>query len=1324
MTRSSCYISLLGFIILLAACTPATPSPPTNLPALQTLTIPTPTPDLPLLLETIDFALPPGNSYRPVAMTVDSAYRRLYTLNQGNPADNGNTLSALNLNSGRFIDRLSLNNRTDTDQPYPHSLTLDPYRRQLYALTEQAEGHVLHIVDLQTEQVRHTLSEVQGFAVGAEQLYLANSRQLRAVDPTKLTNLGHVTLDLGQIDQMVLSTASLQRLYLRRQNPGAVYGFDAKTLEPVGVYETIGEVLRVEVDNANKRLLVIERGPGQTLLHALDLDTRPISQPPLISLAQQYGNPVSTIADNTLYLSDGEFGTYTLRGYTLPDLDPALILPIPALLNAITADPQTGLLYLLYGDNALLKLDLTTGASQPIFTTQTINTALTDASSNRLYLLSDQGRLQVLSLPDYQEIAQFSLSGQTEFGFGQPFRNLALDTNRQRLYIGGDPVYILNTDSLTLREFSDLRGHITPDPASNRVYFTPPCQCRMTVCNTLILNARTMTGTQTLFPTQDPLSAPCVVATQLDAANQHLLAQIYNGVPGSNSGNYFTLFDVAGPPAAGYTAGQISYGAATFDPAGERAFVPRWRGGMGAIHRLAYGGGGITETGVLLGAQGGLAYHPATDRLYAVNDTRLLVLDGELSLRAEVTLTRPASLLTLDPANERLYLKQGDSHLLVLATGGGQPSPPPDPNPPVQGDPYLKRYIVPGESGQGTIHFRLFGRQLYRAQAGQGWQILGRGLPPHPISTLAISPDFARDQTLLVGFGFGPIRAGIYRSTDGGQSWTPASHGLTDLGVSQIAISPTYSRDQTLFASTQSGELFRSTDGGDHWEILPSDPEARPSVGQLTGLALSPNFAADGLLFIGQDTLHRSTDGGLTWTETHIPTGQVAFSPNFATDGLILSDGRWRSTDSGRTWQTAATGLAESLTGVRRIQFSPNFATDQTVYLLLDQGYDNLPLLHRSIDGGQRWQTLLSDLGGAVDFVSLPNDRLLLVSTDGNERTVTAQALTWGQPPVDLAALDLQALAVKPDGTLLVANSAAGVFASTDGGTNWRETNFPAKIGGLNPARLVLADDGTLVAGIGSLIAWTADDGATWTQGGSLPPGFEVASLALSPNFSSDGVIIAGGTYGRSEIIRSIDGGYTWQTVFDSATVEEIDFGSDISALAISPNFASDGLVVAWMQNAGPLRSTDGGLTWAYLGDEATRFYVPQTLTFAPAGERLYLGALDGHLLVSADGGQTWPIDLGFRIPDNRIWSSAIALDPTGLIYLGTDSGLYHSPDDGQTWLSANNGLPHRPGDGRPESVRALALIEGQLYAALSAGGLFTSADQGQTWRSLSAGGE
>ncbi len=1282
-------------------------------------------PGIPAVVDKLYLGIPAGNGHSPYHVAVDSQRQRVYSLNMGSSHfDQGNTISVVDLETNQVTRLIELHNMEAGDffPPDPLDLQIDPYRARLYVLwgdrySENVDSS-LTILDADTLAVINTLPGAESLAVGPDRLYLANDKRLWSVDPDSLAELETQALEPRTLNEPLLLDAQNNRLYLARAYPPSLEIFEADALSPVGSYDVAEDLAGALVDTSKGRLLILENEGDQVVLRVLSLDGVPLSQPGATPISDNVYLDLRLAFDGQyLYVANGNYQDYRIETFALPNFEPVDRLPLPTQPNDLDIDPATGRLYAAYSSwsHYILEIDPATGQTEPVYTALAISDALVDSDAERLYVLDDSGRLRVLNPADGRQTTEAetgyrALEGQNT-GYGQ----LSLDPGRSRLYIGGDPVRVLDTQSLEEIAQINGRGQLTPDPTGDRLYLTPPCNCRMEQCNTLILSAETLTGTQTLFPPEDPFSAPCVVTTNLDFENQLLYAQIYNGIPGSNSGAYYFVFDVETRPEQIYSTFDISYGQTALDPVRGRAFAPRYRIGYSSIDRFGTQAGSFTQTLVVSGAYGQLAYDPDYNRLYAVQEKGLQVFDGDLALLSEISLPANLNLLTLDSQGQRLYLSDDDANLLVVATGGGDLETPP-PSHTTSDQLETQQIIIAPDA---TL-FRVYDRRLYRSNDGGGtWELLGQGLPGRPVMDLDISPDYKADRTLLAGLTDFNLGGGLYRSRDGGDTWHPATRGLTDLRVTEIVFSPTFAQDRTIFITTANQGLFRSTDEGDTWTPLGHTYAQDPYDRDIQHVALSPTFAQDNLVLIAKNHLLRSDDGGETWVDTRVPGGLIAFSPTFARDGLIFSAGRWRGMDGGKTWQPAAVGREPG--EAEQLLFSPFFAADQTIYLLLRQDYAASLHLQRSTDAGRSWDSLVGGLPTGFEITTaalLPTGKLQLNALDGREFTAWPKALEWGPGPVDISRFELESLAVASDGTLFAANGEAGLFRSRDGGRSWNETGFPARSDAvLQPARLWVAGDDTLFGAAGMVLARSTDGGGTWSHLDGVPLGFEIASLAVSPNYPSDGILVIGGTYANNQILRSADRGETWETVFDAKSLN-IEYASDITAIAFSPDFARDQMLYAWLQDGGLLRSDDGGFTWILV--EKSDYY-GQTLAVSPEGDRLYLGALYGHVLVSEDGGRSWQ-DLRDEIPDDRVWSTALAFGPGDSIFLGTDRGVYRSLDGGRTWAGAGAGLPLRIEGDAPQGVRALAFHGGRLYAALAEGGLFVSDDQGSTWRDALTG--
>ncbi len=213
-----------------------------------------------------------------------------------------------------------------------------------------------------------------------------------------------------------------------------------------------------------------------------------------------------------------------------------------------------------------------------------------------------------------------------------------------------------------------------------------------------------------------------------------------------------------------------------------------------------------------------------------------------------------------------------------------------------------------------------------------------------------------------------------------------------DATVYALAASPGYAEDGICYAAT-SGGLYRSADGGSAWELLRISEETGTQPGaQLaaTAVALSPDrsvFAAvkGGIL--------RSSDGGDTWFAAKFPAPpplftSLAISPNFAQDGLMLAgsmeDGLFSSTNRGVNWQPWNFGLFDL--SLLCLAASPNLHVDETIFAGTETG------LYVSGNGGRAWREsrFPSDCAPILSlaYMTAPPSAFLLPDCGGKDETM------------------------------------------------------------------------------------------------------------------------------------------------------------------------------------------------------------------------------------------------------------------------------------------------------------------------------------------------
>jgi photosystem II stability/assembly factor-like uncharacterized protein len=190
---------------------------------------------------------------------------------------------------------------------------------------------------------------------------------------------------------------------------------------------------------------------------------------------------------------------------------------------------------------------------------------------------------------------------------------------------------------------------------------------------------------------------------------------------------------------------------------------------------------------------------------------------------------------------------------------------------------------------------------------GRNWAAINQGLPQdnngsHNVQSVVI--DSTDSNVVYVGTGWGPSNGnGVYKSTDGGKNWAAANRGMIDYSITALAINP--DNPQTIYAGGNSGELFKSADGGATWDNLTAKlPTASAnSRSALRAIILDP-LAPQTVYVLGErEGVMVSTDGGGMWRllgkpgKFDYPTFtalSAVFDPQLILVAGIKGEGGWR----------------------------------------------------------------------------------------------------------------------------------------------------------------------------------------------------------------------------------------------------------------------------------------------------------------------------------------------------------------------------------------------------------------------------------------------
>lgn len=606
--------------------------------------------------------------------------------------------------------------------------------------------------------------------------------------------------------------------------------------------------------------------------------------------------------------------------------------------------------------------------------------------------------------------------------------------------------------------------------------------------------------------------------------------------------------------------------------------------------------------------------------------------------------------------------------------------------------------VAPSDSrvvyaGTGESNLRndvAFGDGLWRsADAGKTWQHVGLDATGH-ISAIAIDPSDANDVYVAA---LGPVYSaskerGIYHTRDGGKTWTQALYEDKRTGASSVAIDPNNHRH--LLAGM--------------WE------------GWRTPYHLNSGGPNDGL--------YESNDAGVTWTRLAghgLPAGTegriaVAFAPSNSQRVYALIESRegslWRSDDGGRQWKMVNSGHGIN----QRPFYFTSLAVDPKSQ---DHLYFMSVQLWQSADGGLTATKVPNSHGGDYHAMWIdPRDpNRLATAFDGGANISTDAGKTWLQAPLAVA----QSYHVSTDDripyTICSEDQDAGSACAPSNslmsggipGASWFDAG-----GGESGWIVIDPKDSNVIYGDGYEGEITRFDRRTsqarvvdvWPIEGmghgakDLRYRFQwTAPIAASP-------IVRGRIYmGGNRVFRTDNGGQSWTAISPDLTRNDkakqglsggpitrdntsVEYYDTVFSIAESPIRA--GVIWAGTDDGYAWLTRDGGRHWTNttagarnIGPYGRVDYIDPSPFDAGSAYMVVdyhkSGDRSPHLFKTVDFGRHWS-SIVSNLPSTS-YARMIKEDPfrRGLLYAGTETGLWISFDDGRAWVPLSNNLPTVP---------------------------------------------
>jgi hypothetical protein len=619
---------------------------------------------------------------------------------------------------------------------------------------------------------------------------------------------------------------------------------------------------------------------------------------------------------------------------------------------------------------------------------------------------------------------------------------------------------------------------------------------------------------------------------------------------------------------------------------------------------------------------------------------------------------------------------------------------------------------------------------------GRTWTPVFDDQPTASIGALAVAP--SAPDTIYAGSGEGRQRPdlavgdGIYKSTDGGVHWTHL--GLRDgQQIPKIVVDP---RDPNRLyvavlghpygPNTERG-VYRSTDGGATFERvlyadensgafdLALDPsDARTLYATLWAARQPPWETTDGGSFGGKGTsgLFKSADGGTTWKqlENGLPGAAqglgrmaVAIAPSdpkrvYAFATATDKAGVYRSDDAGATWAFAngADRITERGEDLVTLAVDPRdrdavYESNTTTYKSTDAGKTFVPL--RGAPGGDDYQSI---------WIAPDDPRTILLGSDQGAVITVNGGATWSswynQPTAQFYhVITDDRFPYRVYGGQQESGSAGVLSRGNDGAITFRDWHpagveeygyvapDPLHPGIIYGGKVSRYDERTGQArDVGPVISWRNNPQYRFRR---------TAPLAFSPA-DPHALFLAGNV-----VFESTDYGARWRVISPDlarahpATPRNAGVFADtayakkphrgvVYALGLSPRDRNviwagtdDGLV--W-------RTADGGKHWRDVTPPGVGSWAKISIIDASpfdaasayvAVNRIRLDEQRPQLFRTHDGGKSWtPIVRGIDATPTNV----VRADPKrrGLLYAGTERGVWTSFDDGSSWSSLRLNLP------------------------------------------------
>ncbi len=487
-----------------------------------------------------------------------------------------------------------------------------------------------------------------------------------------------------------------------------------------------------------------------------------------------------------------------------------------------------------------------------------------------------------------------------------------------------------------------------------------------------------------------------------------------------------------------------------------------------------------------------------------------------------------------------------------------------------------------------------------------------------------------RHRTVAAYMGGGPGTA-LYKSMDGGDSWNKLTNGLPTSWMGKTGLAISYHNPDVIYAALEldrrKGGLYRSDDAGGSWNKMSETISGGTGPHYYQELYASPH--QEGRLYLMDNNLQISEDGGKTFyrmneKNKHGDNHAIAFSKSNPNYLIVGSDG----------------GLYESFDLTKTWKYVENLPVTQYYKMAVDDAEPFYNIYGGTQDNStQRGPSRTDNVHGVQS-----SDWSVILNWDGHQ-----PATEPGNPNI--------VYAERQEGTLSRIDMSTGEVVDIQPQPGENETyerfnwDSPILVSPHSPTTIFFA----------SQRVWKSENrGDDWT--------------AISGDLTKDEERITLPIMGKQQ---------SWDAPWD---VYAMSTYNTITSLAESPK--QQGLIYAGTDDGLIQVTEDGGANWrripvgnlpgvpstAFVNDIKADMFDANTVYVALDNHKY--GDFNPYLLKSTDKGRTWRSISGNIPKRTLVWRLVQDHVKPGLMFLGTEFGLYFTVNGGGKWTKLEGGVP------------------------------------------------